>query len=36
MFISPHINIFMELEYIWLRTDSKELRKYEKFPVGGL
>jgi hypothetical protein len=34
--MSPHIITFTELEYIWLRTDSKELRKYEKFPVGGL
>jgi hypothetical protein len=34
--MSPHIIMFMEMEYIWLRADSKELRKYEKFPVGGL
>jgi hypothetical protein len=36
MFTSPQIIIFMEYVYNWLRIDSKELKKYEKFPVGGL
>jgi len=30
------IIIFKEFVYNWLRIDSKELKKYEKFPVGGL
>jgi hypothetical protein len=34
MFMTPQIITFMELEYTWLRIDSKELGKYEKFPVG--
>jgi hypothetical protein len=28
--------IFMEYVYNWLRMDSEETKKYEKFPVGGL
>jgi hypothetical protein len=35
MLMSPHITTFLELELIWLKTNSKEFRKYEKFPVGG-
>jgi len=31
--MSPQIIIFMEFVYSWLRMDSKELKKYEKFPV---
>jgi hypothetical protein len=34
--MSPQIIIFMELVYNWLGIGSKELKKYEKFPVGGL
>jgi hypothetical protein len=34
--MSPQIIIFMEYVDNWLRMDSKELKKCEKFPVGGL
>jgi len=34
--MSPQIIIFMEFVYSWSRMDSKKLKKFEKFPVGGL
>jgi hypothetical protein len=34
--MSPQIIIFEELAYTWVRIASKELKKYEKLPVGGL
>jgi hypothetical protein len=36
MFISSQVIRFKELVYNRLKMDSRQLKKYEKFPVGGL
>ena len=36
MFISPQLIIFMVFVYNCLKKESKELKKYENFPVGSL